>query len=315
MDLFDPSGMPYLHIRTPLFEIFFKHMSQHFPSLSYQRVTERFESGTMSNFLVNCICALAARFSEDAKSSPPRACVAFIAKAQELVVPLLHLPAHDVVTGLIMLSWANFGQNSESGLWQYSGMAIRMAIDIGLHEVSEIYESQAHVTRTRLLFWTIYVTDRIVAFATGRPTTIPDDLIEIPLPVDADFFPDPSRNTPDSLPEPVEPIAFVYIVKLMIICGRISDVLNGRRGRARTLVESAEPLAEVLVGLQTQLVQMYSDLPETLKWSSDNFKHQESRGHGVSQPCVYRLIESRDHSSVFTYGQMRYWLWCIIPTY
>ncbi|KAK4685515.1 hypothetical protein P7C73_g4633, partial [Tremellales sp. Uapishka_1] len=282
LDLFDNSGMPYPHIRIPLFDLFFKHMSQHFPSTSRQRMNERLESGTMSNFLANCMCALAARFSDLDKTAPPLSCAPFIAKAQELIVPLLHLPAHDVTTGLLMLAWANFGQNSESGLWQYSGMAFRMAIDLGLHEVSEIYESSAHVARTRLLFWSLFITDRIVAFATGRPASIPEDIIEIPLPEDEDFFPDPSRNTPTDVLEAVEPIPFVQIVKLMIICGRISNVLNGRRGRARTLVNTVEPLPELLAELQTRLVQFYNGLPESMRWSIDNFKHQQNRGHGVS---------------------------------
>jgi len=60
-------------------------------------------------------------------------------------------------------------------------------------------------------------------------------------------------------------VPFVQLTKLMIICGRISNVLNGRRGRARTLVSSAEPLVEQLAELQLRLVQFVSTLPETLR--------------------------------------------------
>ncbi|EIW70119.1 hypothetical protein TREMEDRAFT_29634 [Tremella mesenterica DSM 1558] len=279
-DLFDSSGLPHPHIYKPLFDLFFKHASQHFPSVSRQRMDERFETGTMSAFQACCICAIGARFSESAKEAPIDACAPFIAKAQELIIPLLHLPTYDVTTGLLLLSWANFGQNSESGLWQFSGMAARMSEDLGIHENSEIYESPAHVVRTRLLFWSLFVTDRIVAFATGRPASIREDIIEIPLPEDADFFPDPARNKPGDPQEQVEPVPYVQLVKLMIICGRISNVLNGRRGRARTLVNTPEPLAQQLAELQVRLVRFVSTLPESLKWSADNFKHQEARGHG-----------------------------------
>ncbi|WVF68209.1 hypothetical protein IAT40_002974 [Kwoniella sp. CBS 6097] len=278
-DLFDHTGMPHPHVWRPLFALFFKHMSQHFPSTSHQRMMERFDTGTMSQFLACCICSLGARFSPDCKD-PNQAAAPFIAKAQQLVIPLLHLPTHDVATGLLYLAWGNYGQSSESGLWQYSGMAIRMAIDLGIHEVSELYESQAHVVRTRLLFWSLFITDRVVAFATGRPASIPEDIVEIPLPSDEDFFPDPSRNLPEYPAEEVEPVPFVQLVKLMIIVGRISNVLNGRRGRARTLVSTSEPLPELLAELQVRLVQFYSTLPESLRWSADNFKHQHDRGHG-----------------------------------
>lgn len=273
--------MPLPHIYTPLFDLFFTHMSQHFPSVSRQRMNERFESGTMSQFQANCICALGARFSQEAQDNPTLACAPFIAKAQELIVPLLHLPTSDVVTGLLLLAWACFGQNSESGQWQYSGMAIRMAIDLGHHEVSDIYESPAHLVRTRLLFWSLFITDRIVAFAIGRPASLPEDIIEIPLPEDQDFFPDPARNTLADPMELVEPVPFVQLVKLMIICGRISNVLNGRRGRARTLVSTKEPLAEQLGELQVRLVRFISGLPPSLQWSVDNFKRQHARGHAV----------------------------------
>ncbi|OCF33674.1 pathway-specific nitrogen regulator [Kwoniella heveanensis BCC8398] len=278
-DLFDHTGMPHPHIWRPLFALFFKHMSQHFPSTSHQRMMERFETGTMSQFLACCICSLGARFSPGCKD-PNQAAAPFIAKAQQLVIPLLHLPTHDVATGLLYLAWGNYGQSSESGLWQYSGMAIRMAIDLGIHEVSELYESQAHVVRTRLLFWSLFITDRVVAFATGRPASIPEDIVEIPLPSDEDFFPDPARNLPEYPHEEIEPVPFVQLVKLMIIVGRISNVLNGRRGRARTLVSTSEPLPELLAELQVRLVQFYSTLPEPLRWSADNFKHQHDRGHG-----------------------------------
>ena len=280
-ELFDDSGMPFPHIYTPIFELFFQHMGQHFPSVSRQRMKERFESGTMSQFLANCICALGARFSDEAKANPAKASAPFIAKAQELITPLLHLPTSDVCSGLLFLSWACYGQGSESGLWQFSGMSIRMAIDLGFHEQIETYESPAHLVRTRLLFWSMFVTDRIIAFATGRPASIPEDVIEIPLPEDQDFYPNPSRDTPDHPPEMIEPVPFVQLTKLMVICGRISNVLNGRRGRARTLVNTSEPLAEQLAELQVRLVQFVSGLPQSLQWSVDNFKHQHARGHGV----------------------------------
>jgi len=229
-------------------------------------MNDRFANGTMSAFLACCICAHGARFADNPNNTPASASTPFIAQAQDLIIPLLHLPTTDVVTGLLLLTWLCYGQGSESGMWQYSGMCFRMAIDLGLHENSEVYETQAHVVRTRLLFWNMFVMDRIIAFALGRPASIPEDIVEIPLPEDADFFPDPARNVPGTMEEVVEPVPFVQLTKLMIICGRISNVLNGRRGRVRTLVSSAEPLVEQLAELQLRLVQFVSTLPDTLKY-------------------------------------------------
>lgn len=289
-DIFDTEGMPFAHIREPLFELFYRHLSQHFPAISRQRMNERLASGTMSQFLANCICALGARFVGDPQEPASQASGPFMAKALELVVPLTSLPATETTSGLILLAWASYGQGNDSGLWQFSGMAIRMGMDIGIHEVSEIYDSPQHVVRTRLLFWTLFITDRIIAFVTGRPASISEEVVEIPLPEDRDLFPDPARNTNEHPMELVEPVPFVYFVRLMIIVGRISNVLNGRRGKPRTLVTTPELESGLLDDLQVRLVQFFSTLPESLRWLADNFKHQHERGHSVSAPITAALI-------------------------
>ncbi|THH19121.1 hypothetical protein EW146_g1969 [Bondarzewia mesenterica] len=269
-EMFDEQDLPHPHLYLPLLDAFFRTLSQHFPSVSRKRMEERLETKTMSAFLLNCICAISARFQDANADDPPKACAPFITKAQELVTPLLHLPTTDVVTGLLLLAWANYGQNSESGFWQYSGMAFRMALDLGLHEVSEIYESSAHVIRTRSC-------SRVQHRSTP---SIQEEIVEIPLPDDADFFPDPARtNDPAAANEPVEPVPFHFLVRLMVLCGRIATVLNGQRGRSRTLA-AAPATTDALSSLQKQLMQFYSSLPESLKWSVNTFKHQEARGHG-----------------------------------
>ncbi|KAL1701151.1 fungal-specific transcription factor domain-containing protein [Schizophyllum commune] len=279
-EIFDPNGLPLPHIHIPLLDTYFRTMGRHFPSIDRKRMEERLETGTMSAFMLNCICAIAARFHTQNGESPTKACAPFITKAQELLIPLLHLPTSDTVTGLLLLAWANYGQNSESGLWQYTGMAIRMALDLGLHETHELFESTAHIKRTRLLFWNLFITDRIVSFSTGRPVSISEEIIEIPLPTDEDMHPDSARTTdPAAYQEPVQPSPFPYLVRLMVLCGRIANALNGRRGRSRTLV--GPTMNPGLLGdLQGQLVQFYEELPAGLKWSVEAFQHQEARGHG-----------------------------------
>lgn len=180
--MFDDTGMPLPSVYEPLLELFFSRASAFFPSISQKRMAQRLETGTMSAFMLNCICAISARFAPKAASNPISASAPFFSRAQELLIPLLHLPAHDVVTGLLLLAWAAYGQNSEAACWQFAGIAFRMAIDMGLHENQEIYESKGHLIRTRLLFWSLFVTDRVLCFAYGRPASISEEIIEIPLP-------------------------------------------------------------------------------------------------------------------------------------
>ena len=282
LSLFDQDGSPFPHVWEPLFDIFLKHFVQFFPSISKQRMIDRIESGTMSRFLSVCICAMTARHAEAAVDGPIRFCEPFIAKAQEVGTPLLQLPATDTCTALMFLSWAYYGQGSDSGIWQYAGMAIRMGVDIGIHEVSEIYVSPAHLVRTRLLWWSLYITDRIVSFSTGRPTSIADETIELPFPEDTDFFPDPARDTATDSIEPIEPVPFVYLTRLMVLVGRISNILNVRRGSTFHLANPNQPPAYDLKELQANVMTFLRELPKSLQWSIDNLRHQKERGHGVS---------------------------------
>ncbi len=76
---------------------------------------------------------------------------AFVKKAYELVVPNIRLPNTDLVTALLILSWCEFGQNSDSGQWGFSDLAMRMSQDQGFHRNEEImYEDQAHFVRNKV---------------------------------------------------------------------------------------------------------------------------------------------------------------------
>lgn len=67
---------------------------------------------------------------------PPAETLADRAKA--LAVAQLALPTLEVVYGLLLLAYHEHGADRDSGLWAYSGMAIRTAIDLGLHKVQSI---------------------------------------------------------------------------------------------------------------------------------------------------------------------------------
>ena len=299
-DLWDDTGLPLPTIWQPLFEIFLKHFVEFFPSISQQRMHDRLDSGTMSRFLANTICALAAKHYTTSSFAPGTLSAAFVAKAQELAAPLIHLPATETVTGLVLLSWACYAQGSDSGLWQYSGMAIRMAVDIGINEVIEIYESPAHLIRCRHLWWSLFVVDRLVAFATGRLTAIPEEIVEIALPDDMDFYPDPSDDMKESTLQ-VEPVPFAFLVRLMVICGRLANTLNGRRGRPTTLLNQSEmPLAAQLKQLQGELSIFLLELPANLGWSIENLRTHHTRNHGVSSG--EDVAHDRALFSVYTYG-------------
>ena len=69
-------------------------------------------SGSMSAFLLNAMNAVAARFAPSNSSTPARKPQEYIEAAWTLAMPLMRLPSRDIAAGLLLLSWAEFGEVS-----------------------------------------------------------------------------------------------------------------------------------------------------------------------------------------------------------
>lgn len=72
---------------------------------------------------------------------------------------------------------------SSHGIWYMIGLAMRTAIDLGLHRKDhEKGLSSSAVQARRRLFWTVYTLERIIAISLGRPFSIADRQIDVELP-------------------------------------------------------------------------------------------------------------------------------------
>jgi hypothetical protein len=88
------------------------------------------------------------------------------------------------------------------------GLAMRTAIDLGLHrKANEINLDPITAQMRRRLFWTVYYLERVVSMSLGRPFSIADRHIDLPLPLDVDddvrdpaLLPPPSPPVPSSSP-------------------------------------------------------------------------------------------------------------------
>lgn len=209
-----------------LLDVFFQTFGGLFPFLNKRILAGHVRSKQASKFLISSILALTARFcSEDVlqlssdenphPDHPWRRGERFLKAAKEQLWCLLPVPAPDVVAGLIVLSWAEFGSNSgEGSLWIFSGLAIRMAQDLGLHRsdatvfdpqtafhdrappspegVEFISDDQSalHQQKSRLvMFWSVFSLDIYVSLLMGRPPMIRRGEIEVPLPTISDMIP------------------------------------------------------------------------------------------------------------------------------
>ncbi|KAJ1035916.1 hypothetical protein NDA13_000572 [Ustilago tritici] len=235
------------------------------------------EDGSMPAILANAVCAVAARFSnrpELRKVARKSSGDPFSEMAKILIIPLLSFPSIEVIEALILLSYAEFAAGSDSGLWMYVGMALRMAQDLGLqHEVSiQSIPNEKHQEKARLLFWAVIGLDRITTFGTGRPVSIRESEIDIEL----------SKFSEGSDMKD-ETVVFGHVVRILMLRGRMGELLN-RREREESPI-SAETTKRDLMRIWFELAQSYSDLPANLHFNVQTF--QKSAAHNQSPGFVY----------------------------
>lgn len=186
--------VPNADILDHLLDIFFAYYGSHFPFYERDKFLASVENKSVPAVLLNSMCALAARFSTHSHvhRNPIYLCgEMFGDRAKQLVIVLLAVPSYDLVASLLMLSWYEFGCNRDVGFWMYTGMAIRMAQDLGMHKINE-HKTQDDVRQRSLkgdreqsynhrrvgkggeecwnestlrlnLFWSIYFIDRIIS--------------------------------------------------------------------------------------------------------------------------------------------------------
>lgn len=121
------SGLPHAAILPQILDTFFEHFGGHFPFLHPQILGGHVKSGEASSFLLNAIAALTVRFCTftgpvaEALSKYEHAWqrgATFLRQAKEQLVPLLSIPAPEVVAGLLILAWAEYGDDNETGMSQ-----------------------------------------------------------------------------------------------------------------------------------------------------------------------------------------------------
>ncbi|CRK34482.1 hypothetical protein BN1708_019502, partial [Verticillium longisporum] len=99
------------------------------------------EDKEVEAILVDAVCALSARFSDhpqiarDGKLPRSDYGVQYAQRAKAATVDTFPAPSVGAVQALLMMAYEGFGANQDSALWMYLGLAIRMAVDLGLQKV------------------------------------------------------------------------------------------------------------------------------------------------------------------------------------
>ncbi|KAI8657092.1 Zn(2)-C6 fungal-type domain-containing protein [Fusarium sp. Ph1] len=134
-----------------------------------------------SDFLLMCIFALAARHLPEQDLSCPDIGKGedFVKRAKELLLQEMAAdkPTIPTIQGLLILGGRQCAVGKSSEGWLYTGMAIRMMIDIGLHldtpKLAELQRWTPAETETRKrLYNSAYIWDKTLSLALGRPPSL-----------------------------------------------------------------------------------------------------------------------------------------------
>ncbi|EEY19662.1 pathway-specific nitrogen regulator [Verticillium alfalfae VaMs.102] len=293
-----------------LVKIFFVHLGCNFPFLQEERFTRMVEGKEVEAILVDAVCALSARFSDhpqiarDGKLPRSDYGVQYAQRAKAATVDTFPAPSVGAVQALLMMAYEGFGANQDSALWMYLGLAIRMAVDLGLQKVvgvkyqgekdpwylrhwsrqsiesSEAADDEASVSRAQQLeveqermdtFWAVFMLDREISSGTGRPVTFRDDDFEFDLPA-------PTIHPASGWPAP-----YPTLTRIIHLYGRVSDVLNN--------IHHAKDLTQdkwaKLAHMESELTKLYQNQDPRLHFNVSNFKAYLKANQGTTFILVH----------------------------
>ncbi|KAK0705420.1 fungal-specific transcription factor domain-containing protein [Lasiosphaeris hirsuta] len=303
-------GEPHPLITT-LVKTFFLHLGCNYPFLREERFLRMLKEKSVEPILVDAMCSLAARFSNlpiftnerDGRIPRSEYGHVFAQRAKAATVDTFPCPSVAAVQACLLMAYEGFGENQDSALWMYLGLAIRMAVDLGLQKRVGIKyqgerdpwytrtwsrkgsengensdgkqsdeetlspEEQQEVEQERInTFWAVFILDRVISSGTGRPVTFRDDDYELAIPAPTT---DPVTGWPAPLP------AFIEIIHLY---GRVSDVLNNIRDANDLTDEKMAKLAQ----MESDLTQIYQKQDDSLHFNACNFQEYAHAGQGTT---------------------------------
>lgn len=293
-----------------LVETFFLRLGSNYPFLRRHKFPLLVKEKRVEPILVDAVCALAARFSEislfqkwnDGKLARSEHGQAYAQRAKAATVDTFACPSVAAVQACLLMAYDGFGADQDSALWMYLGIAIRMAVDLGLPRedgvkyqgVEEIWSARwgerqtepfvdgnqqdgdeptlgpverKEIEQERIdTFWAVFFLDRAISSGTGRPVTLRDEDFDLSLPR-------PSHSPSSGWPNPYA--ALLHIIHLY---GRVSDVLNNIK-QPKDLTR--DKLSK-LVTMENELTKLHQRMDPRLRFDANNFQAHVKRGNGTT---------------------------------
>ncbi|KAK7947996.1 uncharacterized protein PG986_008882 [Apiospora aurea] len=304
MPVYDPNDAdPVDPLILDLVDTFFDHQGCNYPFLRRDDFTRSVKLKQVEPILVDAVCALAARFSvSPVFGNGPKAENGhiFAQRAKAATVDTFPCPSVAAVQACLLMAYEGFGADQDSALWMYLGLAIRMAIDLGLHKKDGVRfqgekdpwyarsanrkpsddddtkmsdsedplspQEQKKLEQERIdTLWSVFILDRVISSGTGRPVTLRDDDFELD-------FPKPAKNKSNDWPDP-----FPSLIQIIHLYGRVSDVLNKLRGTQDLTPERMNSLLQ----MEKELTRLHLKQDPRLRFDATNFQSHVRNGQGT----------------------------------
>ncbi|KAI7870984.1 fungal-specific transcription factor domain-containing protein [Spinellus fusiger] len=163
--------------------------------------------------------------------------------------------------------------------WIFSGMAVRMAQDLGLHRTVSTPDVPDKIIEYRKRLWySVYITDRWCCASIGRPLAISDSDCDIDLPN--------VYGTVEEQKQGKDYTLFVSFVKLSGILGEVMRRIYTPKGRSNCNKPNA--LDQIVYSLQRMLNEWFEELPERYhitKESIENIK-RNPKNHSATKQLI-----------------------------
>jgi Fungal specific transcription factor domain/Fungal Zn(2)-Cys(6) binuclear cluster domain len=267
-----------------IFDQFGLTMSNYLPYLPWPEFEDRLTRGIIGECLLFAMASLSERLNHmpsssaaatatttsdgDGAGEPTQLSMAekYSEAAKRLILPHLASPSIEVVYTLLLIAYCEFADDRDSGLWAWSGMAIRMCYDLGLHTAQNQHSGDDFHQK---VFWAVVCLDRLISCGTGRNATIPDTDIEYELECGGTIEKSGMTRT--------DP--FPYFCRLLILLGQVSNFINTRSRKTGIVVFSNNAVSpdsldamEKFVQFQQTVSDFYTTLPDDLLFDVQNFQ-------------------------------------------
>lgn len=173
--------------------------------------------------------------------------------------------------------------------WQWTGMAIRLALQLQLH-AEETYSALQHPGRVRRMWWYLFNSDTLQMACSGRPGMFPLQETRARLPVPSDF------DNPD--------IGAWMFCNLTSLCRLLRKVLELGKADKSSQGEVYSTLDELSLWRQS--------LPSFLQLFDESSKTRQTYNRIVVELHIFYLVTTiltcflgrRENSSLFKYSSM-----------